>query len=251
MKAVAQNRNEDETYDSFFHGSIGVVQKTIGYRFSVDAPLLAAFIQTTKADELLELGTGNGIISLLLSIKPFQHITALEIQKSLFELAVKNIALNHLEDRITVLHQDLRRFRPNKEFDIIFSNPPYHPKNRGHLSSSVEKSIAKHELKVDIFDIMLSTSELLRQDGKAYFVFREARRDDFMQAVTRFGLGIVRTRAVLPRKDKAPNLFLAVCAFSSSETEIMPPLVLYDESGGYTSEAQEIFAGRIHDSTSG
>lgn len=248
---MAQNRSEDETLDSFFHGSIRVAQKVGGYRFSVDAPLLADFIQTSKTDELLELGTGNGIISLLLSIKPFQHITALEIQRSLYELAVKNILLNRLEDRITVLHQDLRRFKPKRKFDIIFSNPPYHPKNRGHLSSSVEKSIAKHELKVDIFDIMLKTSELLKLEGKAYFVFREARRDDFMQALARFGLGVMRMRTVLPRKGMTPNLFLAMCDFSSRETESMPPLVLFAESGGYTSEAQEIFTGRIHDSTSG
>ena len=250
MKAVAQNRSEDETLDSFFHGSIHVAQKVNGYRFSVDAPLLADFIQTTKADELLELGTGNGVISLLLSIKSFQHITALEIQRSLYELAEKNIAINRLEDKITILHQDLRTFKPKKKFDIIFSNPPYHPKNRGHLSSSVEKSIAKHELKVDIFDIMLKTSELLRKDGKAYFVFREARRDDFMQTLARFGLSLRRMRAVLSRRGKIPTLFLARCDFSSGEAESMPPLILFDKRGDYTAEAQEIFAGRIHDSTS-
>jgi tRNA1(Val) A37 N6-methylase TrmN6 len=107
MKQRSQLKGEDETLDSFYRGSILVLQKKEGYRFSVDAPLLADFVKTKRSDEILELGAGNGIISLLLSIKPFKHITAVEIQGSLADMARRNVKLNNLER--TSLHQKGRR----------------------------------------------------------------------------------------------------------------------------------------------
>jgi len=95
-------KGNNETQDTFYHGRISILQKKKGFRFSIDAPLLADFIRTKQSDELLELGAGNGVISLLLSIKPFKHITALEIQKSLFDLAKRSIRLNQLEHKITI-----------------------------------------------------------------------------------------------------------------------------------------------------
>jgi len=126
--------NKDETLDTFYLGRIFLLQKKNGYRFSVNAPLLADFIKTKTSEELLELGCGNGVISLLLSIKSFKQITALEIQKSLAELARRNVILNKLEDKITVIQIDLRRFNSRKKFDVIFSNPPYIKRKKGQLS---------------------------------------------------------------------------------------------------------------------
>ena len=125
MKMSNPLKGEDESLDAFYLGRISVLQKKKGYRFSVDAPLLADFIQTRHSDEILELGPGNGIVSLLLSIKPFKHITAVEIQESLTDLARRNIKLNNLEERISVVREDLCCYRPGKKFDVIFSNPPY------------------------------------------------------------------------------------------------------------------------------
>jgi len=160
-------KTKDETLDTFYLGRIFLFQKKNGYRFSVDAPLLADFIKTKTSEELLELGCGNGVISLLLSIKSFKQITALEIQKSLAELARRNVILNKLEDKITVIQIDLRRFNSRKKFDVIFSNPPYidvifsNPpyikRKKGQLSPVLEKSIAKHEIKCDIFNFFQST----------------------------------------------------------------------------------------------
>lgn len=241
---------EDETLNSFYLGRILVLQKKKGYRFSVDSPLLADFIKTKKSDELLELGTGNGIVSLLLSLKPFKHITAVEIQESLADLARRNIFLNKLEDKITVIQEDLRRFRSKKKFDVIFSNPPYIKKEQGHFSSLREKSIAKHELKCDIFDVMRKTTELLKKEGKAYFIFTAKRREDFKEAVEMNNLRIKALRFVFPRKERSPNLFLGECDFTTEKEAILSPLVLYDKRGNYTLEAKEIFSGRDHASAS-
>ncbi len=242
-------KGKDETLDSFYLGRVQVLQKKKGYRFSVDAPILADFIQTKESDELLELGTGNGIISLLLSIKPLKHITAVEIQESLADLARRNVRLNKLEDKISIIQKDLLRFQPKKKFDIIFSNPPYVRKHRGHLSPSVEKSIAKHELKIDIFGIMRKTGELLKKEGRAYFIFSTKRKEDFTQAVETNGLKIRSVRFVHPRQSSPPNFFLTECDFYSGREGVLPPFTLYDEEGNYTSEAEEIFRGRINAET--
>lgn len=246
MRAVNLLKAEVETLDSFYEGRILVLQKRKGYRFSVDSPLLADAIQTKSSDELLELGAGCGIVSLLLSIKPFRHIVALEIQESLVDLARRNVKLNSLESRITVIQEDLRAYQPGKKFDVIFSNPPYIKKLGGQLSPSLEKSIAKHELKCDIFDIMAKTRELLKNEGRAYFIYPTKRKEDFLKAVEKNMLRIKSLRFVQPRRSAAANLFLVECDFKAAQTLGLPPLILYNEMGDYTPETKKIFSGRIH-----
>jgi tRNA1Val (adenine37-N6)-methyltransferase len=225
-----------------------VYQKRGGYRFSVDAPLLADFIQTKKTDRCIELGTGSGIISLLLSIKPFSHITALEIQASLAELARRNVRCNHLDGKIRVVHTDFFDFRPPHKYDVVFSNPPYIKDQSGHLSETAEKSIAKHEIKCDILGVMQKTAALLKKKGRAYFIFTAKRKSEFIQAAEKAGLCLKTERLVYPRKGSQPNFLLSQCVFSAAETEVktLPPLFLFDEEGKYTPEAKEIFTGRTH-----
>jgi tRNA1Val (adenine37-N6)-methyltransferase len=248
MRKTNPQKGKDETKDTFYHGRILVHQKKEGYRFAVDAPLLADFIQTKKTDRCLELGTGCGIISLLLSIKPFFHITALEIQEALADLASRNVQLNHLEKKIHVIHTDFFDFIPDRKFDVIFSNPPYIKAHAGRLSSTQEKWVAKHEVKCDILGIMQKSAALLKRRGRAYFIFAARRRQEFSRAVADAGLRLQVMRLVHPRKGSQPNFLLSLCVFPSSDTEprILPPLFLYDETGKYTPEAQEIFAGRTH-----
>jgi tRNA1(Val) A37 N6-methylase TrmN6 len=246
MKLSSQLKAEDETLDTFYSGRILVLQKKKGYRFSVDAPLLADFIRTEASDELLELGTGNGIISLLLSIKPFKTIMAVEIQASLADLARRNVKLNNLEEKIQIIEGDLRAFRPEKKFDVIFSNPPYIKKETGHLSASEEKSVAKHELKCNINDIVKKTQELLKEEGRANFIYPAKRKDDFRRVLKAYGLEINTMRFILPRKGTPPNLFLVEVGFSSQEPELLPPFILYDDKGKYSPEANKVFQGRIN-----
>lgn len=241
---------EDETLDAFFHGRIQVLQKKKGYRFSIDAPLLSDFIRTEPNDQILELGTGSGIISLLLSLKPFRHITALEIQDSLFDLAKRNVRLNSLEDRITILHCDLTTYASSQRYDLIFSNPPYIASGRGHLSESQEKAVAKHELKCDISDIMRKTAELLDADGRACFVFPETRRAAFFAALDSQGLRVQRERLVCSFVNRAPNLFLTELGFRAGPGKTEDRLILFREDGEYSKESREIFSGRGYDQAS-
>lgn len=243
-------RRDGETLDTFYHGRVSVLQRKKGYRFSVDAPLLADFIRTSAEDEALDLGTGSGVISLLLSVKPFRRIVALEIQEGLADLARRNVELNGMGDRIEVVRADLRTFEPGRRFDLIFSNPPYIRRATGFLSRSEEKSAAKHELHGDIEDIMEKTAAWLESDGRACFVYPEKRRVDFARAADRRGFHIHRFRQVLPRASAPANLFLVELGLAvgagaaSAEPEVMPPLILFSPDGKYTDETEAIFAGR-------
>ena len=242
-------RRDGETLDTFYHGRVSVLQKKKGYRFSVDAPLLADFIRITATDEALELGTGNGIISLLLSVKPFRRIVALEIQEGLADLARRNVELNGLGDRIEVVRADLRTYEPGRRFDLIFSNPPYIKRATGFLSRSEEKSAAKHELHGDIEDIMEKTAAWLEPDGRACFIYPEKRRVDFARAANGRGFRILRFRQVLPRSGEPANLFLvelglaAGAGAAAAEPEVMPPLILFSPDRKYTDEAEAVFSG--------
>jgi tRNA1(Val) A37 N6-methylase TrmN6 len=243
MKRSEPSPGEDETLDSFYYGRVLVLQKKRGYRFSIDAPLLADFIRTRPGDRLLELGAGNGIISLLLSRKPFRRIVCLEVQPGLADLARRNIALNRLEKKIVVLEQDLRSFRPEEKYDLIFSNPPYIKSPGGHFSVSEEKSIAKHEIKGDIFDIMQATGSVLEKDGRACFIYPVNRKGDFDRAAEEVGLKIKTLRFVHSQGGEQARWFLSECRFEGPSLEVLPPLRVYEETGEYTPEMKAIFAG--------
>jgi tRNA1Val (adenine37-N6)-methyltransferase len=246
MKTAGPRPRSGETLGTFYRGRILVLQKRRGYRFSVDAPLLADFIRTRRSDDILEVGTGSGIIPLLLGSRPFRRITAIEIQRGLAALAKRNVALNGLEDRVEVVRADYRGFRPGRKFDLVISNPPYIKKAGGYLSRVTEKAIAKHEIRGGIGDLMRKTAEWLKPGGRACFVFPERRRRDFVEAAAANGLLVRRMRFVLPRRDEPANLFLAELGFAArgAKKTALPPLVLFRRVGEYTAEAEAIFSGR-------
>lgn len=237
----------DETLDTFYHGRVRILQKRKGYRFSVDAPLLADFIRTKADDEALELGAGSGVISLLLSLKPLRRISAVEVQAELADLARRNVELNGLRGRIEVVEADLRTYDPGRTFDLIFSNPPYIRRSTGFLSRSAEKSAAKHELHGGLAEILGKTAEWLAPAGRACFVYPEKRRKELLLAAGGCGLTDRRLRFVHPREGEPPNLFLIELGRASepsqAEPELMGPLILYGPDGAYTAEAEAVFSG--------
>jgi len=262
MRERAIRPREGETLDTFYHGRISVLQAKKGYRFSVDAPLLADFIRTGPDDEALELGTGSGVISLLLSVKPFKRIIAIEIQEGLAGLARRNVALNGLGGRIEVVRADWRTFDPGRTYDLVFSNPPYIKRSTGFLSISPEKAAAKHELHGGTVELLKKTAELLGPRGRACFVYPEIRRADLLAAAGGCGLAVRRLRFVMPRAADPPNLFLVEFGRAAEASrpvgagqgspgaprddetaELMSPLVLFGPDGKYTAAAESVFAG--------
>ncbi|MCX6561093.1 MAG: methyltransferase [Candidatus Aminicenantes bacterium] len=237
--------NPDETLDEFYRGKVRLFQPRKGYRFALDAPLLADFIETRLEDEICELGTGNGVIAVLLSLKPFRRIVALELQASLFDLAVRNIALNGLAGRVEVAQADLREYRPGRVFDLVFSNPPYVRKGTGFPSPQAEKTVAKQEITCDIYEVMRAVSDLLKPLGRACFVFPASRFDDLADAARGRGLHPRRLRFVHPRAGDPANLFLSEFRFGPAEVPLtMEPLVLYGPDGEQTPETLTVCEGR-------
>lgn len=236
-------RSENETLDAFYHGRVRILQRKRGYRFSLDAPLLADFIRIPPGATGLELGAGSGVVSLLAGLKPFGSLTALEIQAGLARLAARNVRLNGQEGRIRVVRGDLRSVRFRKRFDVVFSNPPYIEKGRGYPSAVAEKNVAKHEVKCDIMDVMNAAARTLKKDGRAFFVFPVRRRASFLDAARRSGLGIRRERFVLPRRGAPPHLFLAECGLGAGRRRVEAPLALLETDGSVTAEAERIFSG--------
>ncbi len=233
-----------DTLDTFYKGRVVVRQKKDGYRFALDAPLLADFVRTKPGERLLELGTGSGIIALLIGGRRFAHLTALEIQPSLAALARRNVRLNGLAERVSIARADFRRYRPSRRFDVVFSNPPYIRKGTGFLSSTAEKSVAKHEIKCDILGVMEAASRCLETNGRAYFVYPAARTADFAAAAAASGLFVRRRRFVLPRAGEPAGLFLAECRHERGPLRTLAPLVLRDAENRDTPEARRIYEGR-------
>ncbi len=221
----------DETLDTFFQGRLKILQKKEGYRFSIDAILLSQFASLRKDEKVMDLGTGCGILPLLLSKTAKGSIfVGVEIQKTLAECATKNVHLNHLEDRISILCQDYRQLRgsfPPGSFDVVLSNPPYRRARTGRLNPSTEKAIARHEIKGTLKDLLSIASYLLCNKGRGYFIFPASRAIDLLVGLRHERLEPKRVQFVYPRAGE-PAKFLLVESIKSSgvELKLMPPLLL-------------------------
>jgi tRNA1Val (adenine37-N6)-methyltransferase len=245
LKNSAKNKlNNNETVDEFHRGRIRVIQSKTGYRFALDAPLLADFIEIGAGDDILEMGTGNGIIPLLLAGAPFRKLTALEIQTGPAALARRNVALNGLAERVEIIRADFRDYRPGRRFDVVFSNPPYIKVRTGFLSATGEKSIAKHELTCDILEVMRAASRLLKAEGRAYFIYPAARADELRAAASANGLRVRLSRLVRPRPGDPPAFVLAELGFGPGRERIRRVLTLKTAAGADTPEARRIYEGR-------
>jgi len=237
---------EDETLDGFFRGKVKIIQKKKGWRFSVDAPILAYYIKSDKDSELLELGAGSGIVSILVATsKPFKRIVALEIQDSLISLAKRNIHINSLDGRIEVIKGDIKSIGSLPKFDIVFSNPPYQKAGAGRISPYTERAIAKHEILCELRDVLKAFSSSMKKDGSGYIIYRASRSKEFEEACEREGIFIRKIRFVHSKKDEPPQLFLCELRLDKCEREIENPLIIYESERAYTKEMENILQGEI------
>jgi len=223
----------DETLDTFFDGKLQVIQKKKGYRFSIDAVLLSQFVKIRKDERVIDLGTGCGILPLLLSrTTKARSFLGVEIQGGLAECAKKNVLLNHLENRMSILQQDLRElgrtFAPGS-FDVVLSNPPYRKYRSGRINPSVEKAIARHEMRGTLEDLISVASYLLPVKGRCYFIFPAMRTVDLLMGLRSRNLEPKRLQFVHPRIGEDAKFILAESVKASGvELKIMAPLVLHE-----------------------
>ncbi len=221
----------DETLDTFFDGKLQVIQKKKGYRFSMDAVLLSQFVKIRKDERVIDLGTGCGILPLLLSqTTKARSLVGVEIQAGLAECAKKNVLLNHLEDRMSILQQDLRELGktfPPGSFDVVLSNPPYRKYRSGRINPSMEKAIARHEMRGTLEDLISVASYLLPAKGRCYVIFPATRTVDLLVALRSRKLEPKRLQFVHPHiGEDAKFILVESIKTSGVELKVTAPLIL-------------------------
>jgi tRNA1Val (adenine37-N6)-methyltransferase len=227
----------DETLDTFFDGRLQILQKKKGYRFSIDAVLLGQFSRIRKNEKVIDLGTGCGILPLLLSQNTKAHsFVGVEIQKELAELANKNVRLNHLEDRVWILQKDFRELKeafPPGSFDVVLSNPPYRKYRTGRVNPAMDKAIARHEIKGTLEDLISIASYLLPPKGRCYLIFPALRTIDLLVVLRSQKLEPKRLQFVHPHVGEEAKFILSESIKDSGvELKVIDPLILPgDESG--------------------
>jgi tRNA1Val (adenine37-N6)-methyltransferase len=223
---------EDETLDTFFNGKLHILQKKRGYRFSIDAILLSQFIKIRKNEKAIDLGTGCGIVPLLLSHTTKAHSFVLvEIQKGLAELAKRNVLLNNLGDRISVLNKDFRELKemvPSGSFNVVFSNPPYRKYRTGRVNPLFEKAIARHEIKGTLEDLISIASYLLPPKGRCYLIYPASRVVDLLLILRSHRLEPKRIQWVYPHLNgEAKFILVESIKASGVELKVIEPLILH------------------------
>jgi len=180
------------TLDTLEEGKLRILQPERGYRFSVDALLLADFVRPAVGERILEIGAGCGVISLLLALHhPTLHIVAVEIQPELAELAAQNAAMNGLETRIKVLCRDIRELTLRDigpPADRVLTNPPFYKVGSGRINPRSQQALARHELTATIQEIVQAASRLLRKGGRFDLIYCPDRLTELMVAMTSAGI---------------------------------------------------------------
>ncbi len=236
-----------ETLDDLRLSGMKIMQPGRGYRFSLDSILLANYVNLKKRACVADLGTGSGVISLILAAR-FRGaaITALEVQAELVELASRNVAMNRLEDRIEVLQMDWRRARRHLRvggFDTVVCNPPFRSKGTGRLNPTDQKAIARHEIKGDLGDLLSAAAYLLKSRGHFYMIHLPDRLPEILPLMSRRRLSIKRMRLVHPRLDEeARHVLIHAVKDAAVSCRVAPPLFIYNPDGSYTNEAKVILA---------
>jgi tRNA1Val (adenine37-N6)-methyltransferase len=238
--------NDDERIDDLQYKGLKLIQKTEGFCFGVDAVLLANFVDVKKNDTVIDLGTGTGIIPILLAGKrSAQKITGIEIQAEMAEMAKRSVSLNKLEDKVEILNEDLRNIVQQvgaSTFNVVVSNPPYMNHGGGLLNLNNTKAISRHEIMCTLEDVIRVSSKLLVTGGQFAMVHRPERLVDIVCLMRLFGIEPKYLRFVHPSPYKKANLLLIRGSRGGKpQLKMMDPLYVYDENGNYSKEINEIY----------
>ena len=238
----------DVTLDSI--RDIKLYQSKTGYRFSVDSLLLFDFVNLKQIKRVADLGAGSGIVGILLAKKYSEAaVTLFELQESLIELAKKNILINHLEDRVKVVPCDLRTApgacAEPQGYDLVVSNPPFRKIKSGRLNTGEERSIARHEIKLSLPELIRTSAYLLRARGRFSIVYHPNRLSELIAALRDQGMEPKRLRFVHSRvSSEAKMVLLDAVKGGRTGIKVENPLFLYNDDGSYTDEMMEIYVAK-------
>ncbi|WP_349603754.1 tRNA1(Val) (adenine(37)-N6)-methyltransferase [Lactiplantibacillus plantarum] len=242
----------DERIDQLYSQDIQIIQSSQVFAFSLDAVLLGDFAQVAKGvkSQIVDLCAGNGAVGLFASAKTQGHITAVEIQPRLADMAQRSVVLNDLTQQMTVLNEDLleiTRQLPKDSVDTVLCNPPYFKDRPQSVKNpNPHLAIARHELSANLDQILAVTSDLLKMNGKAYFVHRPERLDDLFSTMATNRLAPKRIRFVHTKAQREANMVLIEMIKDGKRNgvRIMPPLVVYRDDGEYREEVHTLLYGK-------
>ena len=212
----------------------------------MDAVLLSGFAKAKKGERVLDLGTGTGIIPILMEAKTeAEDFKALEIQEESADMARRSVRYNHLEDKIEIVTGDIKEASAifgGSSFDVITTNPPYMIGTHGQNSPSEAKAIARHEVLCTLDDILRETAKMLVPGGRFYMVHRPFRLAEIMSKMVAYKIEPKRMQLVYPFVDKEPNMVLIEgLRGGKSRLTVEKPLIVYKEQGVYTDEIYDIY----------
>ena len=238
-----------ESVDALFDGRLLVAQSCAGYRFSIDALLLAHFVTVRAGDRIVDLGSGSGVVGLALAaLNSTVNVTGLELQAAMAERARRSARWNRMESRVRMLHADIRRSPQLPEagsFDIAVCNPPYRLPGSGRISAGDERRIARHELNGGLADFLGAAARLVRNKGRAGVVHLAARAVDVLAMMREVGIEPKRLRMVHSHAGAEASLLLVEgVKGGKAGLAVHRPLILYRSGKNYSAEAAALIAGR-------
>ena len=240
------NLEKDERIDDLEYKGLKIIQNKNWFCFGIDSVILSDFAKDIKNNsEVLDLGTGTGIISILVSKKTnVKKITGIEIQEEVAKMAKKSIKLNNLKN-VEIINEDIKNLEKifnQKSIDAIITNPPYIKKENGLKNENENKLISRHEIKCDLEDIIKISKYLLKDNGSLYMVHRPDRLVDIIYNLRKYKLEPKKIKFVYSNKEKDCSLVLIKAVKNSgSFLKIEKPLYIYDEKGNYTNDILKIY----------
>lgn len=239
--------NENERIDDLEFKGLKIIQNKDGFCFGMDSVLLSDFAKNMKKKaKVLDLGTGTGIIPILLCGKTdLKEIIGVEIQAEVAEMARRSIKLNHLENRFKILNENilnLNQLYEKQTFDVIVTNPPYKKKNTGMINEKQKKILSRHEITASLEDFIKVSKDLLKDKGEFYMVHRPERLVDILNIMRAYKIEPKVLKFVCPKQEKEPNLILIKGIKNANPfLKIEKNLYVYNEDGEYTEELLKIY----------
>ena len=232
---------DGERIDDLEVNGFRIIQNPSFFCFGMDAVLLSAFAGMKPKDRVMDLGTGTGIIPLLLLAKgKCTAADGLELQEDVAEMAGRSVLLNRVSDRCRIINGDIREIPehfPKEAYDAVTSNPPYIAGNDGLHNETSARNIARHEIAVTLEDVVRGAAHLLRQGGTFAMVHKPFRLPEIMELMKKYKLEPKRMQLVQPYIGKEPNMVLIEAVKGGNPfLTVLPALVVYEEGGGYTKE---------------
>ena len=237
---------ENERIDDLQRNGYRIIQNQEKFCFGMDAVLLSGFAKAKAGSRLLDMGTGTGIIPILMEAKTqAAHLTGLEIQEESADMARRSVLLNGLEDKITIVTGDIKEagsLFDAASFDVITCNPPYMIGQHGLTNPDDAKAIARHEILCTLEDVISQAAGLLKPGGNFFMVHRPFRLAEIMVLLNRYKLEPKRMQLVYPFVDKEPNMVLIEANRGGRpRLSVEKPLVIYKEPGVYMPEIYDIY----------